>query len=188
MCAGWSGRVHQRNDVVRHAQSSCSSSKDAANRERAGSGVGGPRSIRARLVSQIIYRLIVERNSAGDQSIERGDNRNQHPTMTLMKRTIRFCSAAVLLSMAALRSGAEIIAGPITNPENGHDYYLLAPNSWTASEREAAQLCGTLAFVRNPCAQHWLQATFSEFGGTNRNLWIGLRRIGPNTFAWVTDA
>ena len=105
-----------------------------------------------------------------------------------MKRTILNCSAALLLTAATFRAGAGTIVGPITNPENGHDYYLLTPNSWTASEREAEQIGGTLAIVRNAREQKWLQSTFGEFGGTNRNLWIGLRRIGPNTFAWVTDA
>jgi len=49
-----------------------------------------------------------------------------------MKTIIASCSAALLL-LAAIQSRAGIIAGPITNPANGHEYYLLTPNTWTAS-------------------------------------------------------
>jgi hypothetical protein len=108
--------------------------------------------------------------------------------MIIMKRTIQYWSAAILLATATFRADAEIIAGPITNPANGHDYYLLTPDSWTASEAAAEELGGTLAIVRNADEQRWLQSTFSAYGDTNRNLWIGLRRVGPNAFAWVTDA
>lgn len=94
--------------------------------------------------------------------------------------------SAVLLSLAApLRAG--IIAGPITNPANGHDYYLLAPNTWTASEAEAESLGGTLAIIKNAAQQEWVFSTFGAYGGTHRNLWIGLHRVGPQrTLEWIT--
>lgn len=104
-----------------------------------------------------------------------------------MKTTIAACSAALLL-FAAFRAGAGIIAGPITNPNNGHDYYLLTPNTWTASEAEAEDLGGTLAVIKNAAEQEWVFSTFGSYGGTNRNLWIGLHRQwqgGP--FVWVTQ-
>jgi hypothetical protein len=105
-----------------------------------------------------------------------------------MKTAIAVCSAAIMLSAVTLRAGAEIIAGPITNPANGHDYYLLTANTWTASEAEAENLGGTLVVINNAAEEEWVFSKFGAYGGTNRNLWIGLHRQwqgGP--LAWVTD-
>jgi hypothetical protein len=105
-----------------------------------------------------------------------------------MKTTFVVCSAAVIL-FATIQTHAEIIAGPITNPANGHDYYLLAPESWPAAEAEAENLGGTLAIIKTEADQKWVFAKFSAYGGMNRNLWIGLHRQwqgGP--FVWVTAA
>ena len=82
---------------------------------------------------------------------------------------------------------AAVIAGPITNPANGHDYYLLSPDSWTSSETAAEHLGGTLAIIKNAGDQEWVYSTFAKFGGTNRNLWIGLCRNNPDrALGWVT--
>jgi len=106
-----------------------------------------------------------------------------------MKNTVATCSAAILLSTFTFRAGADIIAGPIANPANGHDYYLLSPNSWSVSEAEAECLGGTLAVINNAGEQEWVYATFGSYGGVNRGgLWIGLHRTKPGgSFAWVTD-
>jgi hypothetical protein len=103
-----------------------------------------------------------------------------------MKKTITFCSAAIILFAMTFHAGAEIIAGPIKNPANGHDYYLLSPNSWTMSEAEAESLGGTLAIIKNGAEQEWIFSKFGAYGGNNHNLWIGLHRIKPGgPFAWV---
>jgi hypothetical protein len=108
---------------------------------------------------------------------------------TIMKTTIAVFCAAVFLFAAALQSHAEIIAGPITNPANGHDYYLLTQNTWTASEAEAENLGGTLAIVRNDGEQKWIYSSFGFYGGGLRNLWIGLHRKNPGgAFVWVNDS
>ena len=39
---------------------------------------------------------------------------------------------------------ASILQGAVTNPANGHTYYLLTQNTWTASEAEAVTLGGHL--------------------------------------------
>jgi hypothetical protein len=104
-----------------------------------------------------------------------------------MKTTIASCSASILL-LAAVQTHAGIIAGPIINPANGHEYYFLTPNTWTASEAEAENLGGTLVVINHAAEEEWVVSKFGAYGGTNRNLWIGLRRQwqgGP--FAWVTD-
>ncbi len=106
-----------------------------------------------------------------------------------MNANITLRITAMLLLLAAFPMYAGIIAGPITNPGNGHDYYLLTPNTWNASEAEAETLGGTLAVVRNDAEQEWLFSQFGNYGGTNRSLWIGLRRSWPGgPFMPVTDA
>jgi hypothetical protein len=104
-----------------------------------------------------------------------------------MKTTIAVSSTVITLLIAISQVNAGIIVGPIANPDNGHDYYLLTPGTWTASEAEAENLGGTLAIIRNSAEQDWIFSTFGSYGGvTNRSLWIGLRRDwqgGP--FAWV---
>src|SRR5690349_17713665 len=90
-------------------------------------------------------------------------------------------------SLAISHVNAVIISGPITNPANHHEYYLLSPDSWTASETEAEHLGGTLAVIKNVGEQEWVYSTFGTYGGTNRDLWIGLCRNNPNrTLGWVT--
>jgi hypothetical protein len=103
-----------------------------------------------------------------------------------MKTLLTLCGTALLLFTAALSAQAEIIAGPITNPATGRDYYLLAPNSWSLSQAEAESLGGTLAVIKNEDEQKWVFATFGAYGGVNRELWIGLHKTSENKFAWVT--
>jgi hypothetical protein len=105
-----------------------------------------------------------------------------------MKRATVFCSIAAALFVCAAQAEPRIIAGPITNPSNGHDYYLLSPDTWTASEAAAENLDGTLATIRNAGEQEWVFSTFGAHEGTNRNLWIGLHRVGPErSLVWATS-
>ena len=101
-----------------------------------------------------------------------------------MKTNItNYCAAAILL-LAAIPATAEIIAGPVTDPANGHDYYLLAANTWTASEAEAENLGGTLAVIPNAAEQEWV---FSKFG-SNGDYWIGLhRKVYGGPFFWPAE-
>ena len=97
------------------------------------------------------------------------------------------CMTLATFATAILNLNAGILAGPITNPANGHDYYLLTPETWTAAEAEAENLGGTLAIVRNADEQKWIFSTFGALGGTNRSLWIGLHRVGyDRALVWPT--
>lgn len=110
--------------------------------------------------------------------------------VTPRKTRIAVCGIVLTLFLASFNAQAGVIAGPITNSDNGNEYYLLAPNTWTASEAEAESLGGTLAVIRNAREQEWIFSTFGAYGSVpSRMLWIGLRRErqgGP--FAWVTGA
>lgn len=104
-----------------------------------------------------------------------------------MKTLIATSSAFIGFLITVLHADAGIIAGPITNPDNGQEYYLLTPNTWTASEAEAESLGGTLAVINNSAEHDWIFSTFGSYGGNaKRSLWIGLRRDrigGP--FQWT---
>jgi Lectin C-type domain len=104
-----------------------------------------------------------------------------------MKMKFAFLCTAIAEMTVAFHAHSGILAGPILNPANGHEYYLLTPNTWVASETEAERMGGTLAIVSSAGAQEWVFSTFASYGGINRSLWIGLHRTslgGP--FAWMT--
>lgn len=103
-----------------------------------------------------------------------------------MKTSLIVRSAVIFLTLLTLRASAEVMAGPITNPANGHDYYLLAPESWSAAEAEAENLGGTLAIIKSEADQKWVFAKFGHDGDKLRSLWIGLRRQNPGgPFVWL---
>jgi hypothetical protein len=80
-------------------------------------------------------------------------------------------TALLLLAGVGRSAQVRVIAGPVTNPANGHSYYLLAPSTWTKAEAEAISLGGHLATIRNAAEDRWVFATFGSF---SRALWIGL--------------
>jgi hypothetical protein len=104
-------------------------------------------------------------------------------------KTIALCSGAAMFLFAAIQTNADIIIGPITNPDNGHEYFLLASESWPMAEAEAERLGGTLAVIKNAAEQEWICSKIGWFDGTRRNFWIGLHRDWSNgPVHWVTDA
>ncbi len=72
-----------------------------------------------------------------------------------------------------------ILAGPITNPANQHQYYVLEPSSWTEAEAAAVAMGGHLATVNDPDEDRWIQNNCSPIGGAGRSLWIGLHDLDP---------
>lgn len=104
-----------------------------------------------------------------------------------MKTALAFFNVAVLLLLTLPRANADIIAGPFTNQDNGHDYYLLTPNTWSGSEAEAESLGGTLAIVKTAAEEKWIYSKFADWQGSDHVLWIGLHRQYPGgPFIWVT--
>lgn len=101
------------------------------------------------------------------------------------------------LATAGAAADAAILTGPVTNPANGHSYFLLTTNTWSASEAEAVTLGGHLATVNDAAENTWIYNTFSKFENVNRNLWIGLYDLDPTVnstnratrrleFGWVS--
>jgi hypothetical protein len=90
-----------------------------------------------------------------------------------------------LLTMSEL--GGAVLSGPVMNANNGHVYYLLSENTWTASEAEAEALGGTLAIIDDQAENDWIYSTFAMYGGIPRNLWIGATdAVVEGTWVWVT--
>ncbi len=84
---------------------------------------------------------------------------------------------------------AAVIFGPVTNPDNGHNYYLLSSSSWPTSEAEAIGLGGHLATINDAIEQSWAFSTFGTFAGVDRSLWIGLSdSVIEGTFSWADGA
>jgi hypothetical protein len=97
----------------------------------------------------------------------------------------RICCLIVLVLTAA-QVRAAVVAGPVLNPANGHSYYLLSNNSWTASEAEAVLLGGHLATVRSLAENNFIFDTFTSLLPTpNSVLLIGLNDAAvEGTFIW----
>lgn len=92
----------------------------------------------------------------------------------------------VFLAIAGMALAAQggILTGPVTNPENGHTYYLLSSSTWTKAEAEAINLGGHLVTIRNAAEDRWIFATFGSFSGA---LWIGLAdRHKTRQYSWVS--
>jgi len=82
---------------------------------------------------------------------------------------------------------ANVLTGPIVNPDNGHTYYLLDQSSWTDAQTQALLLGGNLATIRNASEESWVFGTFACYGDVNRSLWIGLNDASvEGTFVWVS--
>ncbi|MCI0621891.1 MAG: hypothetical protein L0387_09510 [Acidobacteria bacterium] len=99
-----------------------------------------------------------------------------------MKRQTK--TAAVLCGLA-FSSALGLAAVPTGSPVvyNGHSYYLLTPDTWTASEAEALRLGGHLVTINDAAENQWVFATFHRTG--QYGLWIGLNdEASEGTFVW----
>lgn len=91
------------------------------------------------------------------------------------------------LSIATTQAAIPL-TGPISNPANGHIYYLLTSDKWAASETEAQALGGHLVTINNSAENAWVFSTFSNFGGVTRDLWTGLSdAANEGTFVWANN-
>jgi subtilisin-like proprotein convertase family protein len=91
-----------------------------------------------------------------------------------------------------------IVAGPFLYRGTDHYYYLLGQTNWATSEMWATNMGGHLVTIDNANEQNWVYDTFGNYGGTNRNLWIGLNDVAtagnyvwssgetPGYYDWVT--
>jgi hypothetical protein len=101
------------------------------------------------------------------------------------KALILFTILFMLLTGTAAVSHADpvIIGGPVVNPANGHTYYFLSQDSWTASQAFAITLGGNLVTINDAEENQWVSTTF----GVDAFLWLGLNDVQTEgTFLWVS--
>lgn len=93
-----------------------------------------------------------------------------------------------LLILPVTNAQATVISGPITNPANGHIYYLLDTVSWTGSESEALTLGGHLVTINDGAENDWVFDTFVPLLPTSvfATLWLGLNDAAQEgIFVWA---
>lgn len=77
------------------------------------------------------------------------------------------------------------VAGPITNPANGHAYYLLGPSAWSRAESDAVSLGGHLVTINDADENEWVRANVLGFDGADRRGWIGFNDVAnEGAFVW----
>ena len=75
----------------------------------------------------------------------------------------------------------------VTNPNNGHPYFLLGQADFATAQAKAIQLGGSLVSIDSGAENSWVNSTFGNFGGTQRNLMLGLNDVNlEGTFEWVS--
>lgn len=95
------------------------------------------------------------------------------------------------LVFSTLVSAAALISGPVFNPANGHSYYLTGQDNWTGAQATATGMGGALVTINDAVENQWVFNAFSNFGGVNRLLWIGLydqSQLNPSSsssYLWV---
>lgn len=101
-----------------------------------------------------------------------------------MNNTIERTLAIFAVGLSATITNGTVLEGPILNPANGHSYYLLSQNTWTAAEAEAVALEGHLATVNDAAENAWINNTFSA---PHYYLWIGLNDADvEGQFVWAS--
>ncbi len=93
---------------------------------------------------------------------------------------------ALLIGCALLSahnaSAAQILAGPIYDPANGHSYYLGSRDYWTNAQTFAASLGGYLVTINDAAENQFVCNAFNSYG----EFFIGLNDSAkPGTFVWL---
>lgn len=89
--------------------------------------------------------------------------------------------------LAATTCTVPVIAGPITNPGNCHEYLLLEQTIWPEAQETAQVLGGHLATINDMTENEWVRVNVANAGGTVRNVWIGLTdEAVEGVFVWAS--
>lgn len=91
-----------------------------------------------------------------------------------------------IVCTGSVRAQVEVAAGPVVNPANEHEYFLLSVGGWHESEVLAIALGGHLVTIDDASEQAWVFDTFGAWGGIRRSLWIGLNDSAKEgEFVWA---
>lgn len=79
-----------------------------------------------------------------------------------------------------------ILAGPIINPANCHQYYITQPSTWIEGQLKAESLGGDLVTIDDAAENEFVRSTFANYGAQSRVIWIGLNDAAvESTFTWA---
>lgn len=80
-----------------------------------------------------------------------------------------------------------ILCGPITNPANGSEYFLITKVDWPAGEAQAQTMGGHLVTINNAEENDWVMQNVLSCipAGTAQWAWIGLHETEPNSDIWT---
>jgi len=79
-----------------------------------------------------------------------------------------------------------IVCGPVVNPANGSQYYLITKDSWSGAEARAVAMGGHLATINDAAENTWVRDNvLACVYGDVRWAWIGLYETAPNSNIWV---
>jgi len=99
---------------------------------------------------------------------------------------IRALIVSLVTAFSVTAASAAVILGPVVNPANGHQYFLLDDATWQGGEAEAVTLGGHLTTINDANEQNWVFTTFGTVGQVDRSLWIGLYESGAEgNYVWV---
>jgi hypothetical protein len=103
-------------------------------------------------------------------------------------KTIKTLLTIVTLSLICqtTRAVVSVVNGPVYNPANGHNYYLLSPATWQNAELFSQTLGGHLMTINDAAENTWMYNAFIA-SDPNLNPWIGLNDIGtPGVWKWAS--
>jgi len=84
-------------------------------------------------------------------------------------------------------TSAQLLSGAITNPSNGHKYYIGNSVNWLGAEALAISTGGHLVTVNDSAENTWIADTFGMWGGAPRQLWLGLSdSISEGSYYWLS--
>lgn len=83
---------------------------------------------------------------------------------------------ALLVAAPAAHAQLAILDTQV-NPANGHTYHLLDESSGSDAQAAAVALGGHLVTIDDAAEDSWVFATFGNYGGQGRDLWIGLNDV-----------
>lgn len=83
-------------------------------------------------------------------------------------------TAALALSGLISAAHGQVVQGPITNPANGHRYYLVDVSSYADFVLEASTLSGYPVVINNAAENAWVTANVAALASANAFVYIGL--------------
>lgn len=79
-----------------------------------------------------------------------------------------------------------VIAGPIRNPGNCHDYYITESGTWIEQQLKAESLGGNLVTIDDSAENEWVRANFANYNKQQQPIWIGMSDFATeNMFEWA---